>query len=449
MSHTAINKPKIALALTTALASVALAGCATSAAPSHASVAKAQTALEQGKTSKAVAHAEAAVLAEPRNPQNRALLGASYLEAGRFQAAATSFSDAIELGDTDPRTVLSYALAQIALGNNYEAVAALNQAQDNINAADLGLALALAGDTNRGVAVLADALRDGQSTPKVRQNLAYAYALQGNWRAARVMVAEDVPANQVSDRIGEWAEQAAPENFQSRVATLLDVEPVYDAGQPMHLALGNFPSHGEMVADAASDIDAPSVAESEAPQFVIDTPVEEPAPEPAPRQSVATAFAANEPVAPAKPQAVAASVEATGPVVQPLPSDYTPSNATPAETKSRLAVSSSQRRMAATSDSSDGTHLVQLGSFSNRENAERAWTIYQTRYPQLSGRDVVITEAKVRGKTYFRVAAAGYGARSAAALCSTVKAGGKGCIAYSESRPLPGAVDRGIRIASR
>src|SRR3546814_1617459 len=60
----------------------------------------------------AVRHAEAAVLADPRNPAYRATLGAAYLEAGRFQAAATSFSDALDLGDSDPRTVLSYEIGR-------------------------------------------------------------------------------------------------------------------------------------------------------------------------------------------------------------------------------------------------------------------------------------------------------------------------------------------------
>ena len=123
MSKTAHNTPKIALALSTALVSVALAGCTTSAAPpASASLAKAQAAIEKGKASKAVEHAEAAVLADPRNATNRALLGAAYLEAGRFQAAATSFGDALELGNSDTRTVLSYASAQTALGNNIEAI---------------------------------------------------------------------------------------------------------------------------------------------------------------------------------------------------------------------------------------------------------------------------------------------------------------------------------------
>ncbi|HEX5645174.1 MAG TPA: SPOR domain-containing protein [Erythrobacter sp.] len=442
MSHTANTSPKIALALGTALASIALSGCATSAAPpAQASVADAKVALEKGHVTKAIAHAESAVLADPRNAQSRALLGAAYLEAGRFQAAATSFSDAMALGDSDPRTVLSYALAQIALGNSREAVIALDGARDDLDPADLGLALALAGDTGTGVEVLSEALRNGESTSKLRQNLAYAYALHGDWRAARIMAAEDVPADQVSDRIGEWAQLAAPEYFQQRVASLLQVTPAYDGGQPAQLALANFPSHGEMVADAAATTDAPqyATADTAAPDTGELAPVAA-----APAQTFAVAFG-QEVTAPAP-------VTPRGPVVQQLPSEYAAAAETkkPATPKSRLATSSSQRRMAATSDSNAGTHLVQLGSFSSRANAERAWSIYQSRYPQLSGRDVVITQAVVGGKTYFRVAAAGFGARSASSLCQTVRAGGKGgCIAYAASRPLPGAVDRGIRIASR
>ena len=176
MSHNANTKPvigpKVALAFTTALASVTLAGCTTNAAPrAESSFSQAQTQLAKGNHDKAVAHAEAAVLAEPRNAGFRALLGAAYLEAGRFQAAATSFNDAIELGDSDPRTILSYALAEVAVGNNAAAVSMLDQWEGAVDPADLGLAFALAGQPDRGVHVLANALRGGQNTAKVRQNL--------------------------------------------------------------------------------------------------------------------------------------------------------------------------------------------------------------------------------------------------------------------------------------
>lgn len=443
MTRTAHNKPiigpKVALAVTTALASVALAGCATQAAPrADASINKAQVALAKGQTDKAIAHAEAAVLAEPRNAGYRAMLGAAYLEAGRFQSAATSFNDAIDLGDGDPRTVLSYALAQVALGDNRAALTMLDQWQEDIDPADLGLAVALAGLPDRGVHVLTNALRNGQNTPKVRQNLAYAYALQGNWRAARVMAAEDVPADQIDDRIGEWAQTARPEAFRQRVASLLQVSPVADPGQPAQLALANFPSQDMMVAEAAAQLPVDQAAEGEL--AALDAP--EPAPAP-------VAVAAAEPSRFDNAFAVARAgsaepVEAryvARPVVQEAPRAASGSS----KPAPRIAASSSQRRMAATGD----THLVQLGSFSSREGAERAWTIYQKRYPQLSGHDRVITEAQVSGKTYYRVSAAGFGVSGAKGMCSTVKASGKGCFAYAAGRPLPGAVERNTRMASR
>lgn len=445
MSRTANSKPiigpKVALAITTALASVTLAGCTTSAAPrAETSFGKAQTQLAKGNFDKAIAHAEAAVLAEPRNAGFRALLGAAYLEAGRFQSAATSFNDAMELGDSDPRTVLSYALAEIALGNNADAVSVLGQWRDEIDPADYGLAMALAGDPDQGVHVLANALRGGENTAKVRQNLAYAYALQGNWRAARVMAAEDVPADQVDDRIGEWARTARPEAFQQRVAGLLQVEAAYDEGQPMQLALANHPAYATMVAEAAAEVPTEAASASDYQQFALVEPVEEDAP--SQDSGFDYAFAATEPANYQPAQPVQARY-VSKPVVQQVPANYVEPRAK--KPASRIAAASSQRRMAATG----GSHLVQLGSFSTRDNAQRAWSIYQKRYPQLSGRDLVVTEAKVRGKTYYRVAAAGFGAAEARSMCGTVKASGKGCFAYAESRPLPGAVEGSVRLAAR
>lgn len=451
MNRTATRKPmigpKVGLAVTTALASVALAGCTTHAAPrADASFGKAQVALEKGKVDKAISHAESAVLAEPRNAGYRALLGAAYLEAGRFAAAATSFNDALELGDTDPRTVLSYALAEAALGNNPAAISALEQWQDEIDPADLGLAFALAGEPDRGVHVLANALRAGQNTAKVRQNLAYSYALQGNWRAARVMVAEDVPADQVDDRIGEWAQTARPEYFQHRVAGLLQVDAVADSGQPAHLALANFPSQEMMVAEAAAQMPVEEAVASPEEQLAYFQAEEaELAQEPV---QFAVAFPAESQAADAGDRFVSREV------VQELPASYTEPKPAP-KPVSRVAANSSQRRMAATSGDADaasganGTHLVQLGSFSSREGAERAWSIYQKRYAKLAGHDAVITQAKVRGKTYYRVSAAGFGARSAASMCAAVKSSGKGCFAYAQSKPLPGAIAGNVRMASR
>ena len=124
--------PKFGLLVSTAVASMALASCTTAAPQGAVSFANAQSALENGRIDRAISHAEAAVLAEPRNSGFRALLGAAYLESGRFQSAATAFGEAIELGDSDPRTFLSFALASVAVGDNATAVNVLAQNADAI-----------------------------------------------------------------------------------------------------------------------------------------------------------------------------------------------------------------------------------------------------------------------------------------------------------------------------
>lgn len=450
-----------ALALTTALATAALGGCTSKAAPpANLSASKAQAALQQGERSQAVAHAEAAVLAEPRNPQYRAMLGAAYLEAGRFQSAATSFQDAMSLGDNSPRTALSYALVETALGNYPKAQALLHDWRDALDPADLGLALALAGQPGQGVQVLTNALRGGQSTAKVRQNLAYAYALQGDWRAARLMVAEDVPADQVGARIAEWARSVQPEMYQARVAKLLDAPLVRDPGQPIGLALVNHPGSEQLAAEAAAlaeptaselppartaaaQADGPAAVEP-APQLAIATPqIETPT-------DVRSAFAAPAPSG-ATPAQITESLVAfvSNPVVQKIPARYG-AQATPArERDSAVRIAAADAPSAMREAAASGGHLIQLGSFSSREGARRAWGVYARQYPGLDRYRMVISEAQVRGKTYYRVSAGGLQRAEARSMCSTLKASGQGCFAWAEDRPLPGAVDADVRMARR
>ena len=455
-----MTAPKIGLVVSTALASVALSGCTTSAAPpALTSFNKAQVALEKGQVDKAIAFAEEAVYAEPRNSGFRAMLGAAYLEAGRFQSAATSFEDALELGDEDPRTVLSYALAKTAQGDNKAALGKLSQWEGAINPADYGLAVALAGNPERGVHILTNTLRGGDNTAKVRQNLAYTYALAGNWRAARVMASEDVPADQLDARLSDWAANARPEDHKIRVASLLNVSPSSDGGQPQRLALGNFPSQQMMVAESEAQAPvqvaaAPEVAPKvETAQSAAAKPTATPVRVTA-RNQAALPVAAAKPAPAVKPAPKAAAQ----PVRKPAPRFVSnavvqkvsaPSVRPAARTgPSRVAPKTSQRRMAVASGVK-ATHLVQLGSFDSRGVAEAKWNEFQKKHPELKGHDVVITEAKVNGRTFFRVAAAGFTSKSARNMCGTVKSDGRGCFAYAASSPPKGAVDRGIRIAAR
>ena len=446
MYSTAKSTRVIGLAVTTALAGSLLAGCTTNAAPSAvASATRAEAALADGRTQAAVRHAEAAVLAEPRNASYRAMLGAAYLDAGRFASAATSFDDAVQLGDTSARTALSLSLAYSAQGKYREAGAVLNQREGDIANADLGLALALAGQPERGIHIMGNAIRGGENTAKMRQNLAFAYALAGRWREARLMAAQDVPANQIDDRIGEWAQLASAEAWQIRVAGLLHVPAnVGDAGQPTELALANNPSIDQL-AEQATQVGVADAAEV--------TPVAFAEPAPAPASELP-------PVEASVPAAAISRYEAprTSPVSEFQTAFATtspaPSVATVPQDAARFApaqtpVVGRADAPARAAGPSEGTHLVQLGSFSSEASARRAWGIYARQYPELASHDMVITEAVVRGKHYWRVSAAGFGKSSSSAMCGRVKSSGGACFAWAEGRPLPGAVDRGVRLARR
>lgn len=461
------NSPRLALAVTTAIAGLAFAGAPASAAPrAEASFENAQEALAKGKVEKAIKHAEEAVQADGRNSGYRALLGAAYLEAGRFESAATTFGDAIALGDNNPRTVLSFALAKIATGDSRGAAAMLDDYSAVIDPADLGLALALAGQPERGVGVLVNGVRSAdEATPKLRQNLAYAYALAGNWRAARVMAAEDVPADQLEARLAQWARMSAPELAPQRVAALLDVLPRADAGQPQHLALANFPAQEMTVAAAPAEVDVDADVAMAAAE-----PMAEPVQmvDPAPSATFAAAFAAPAPAPEAAPEPApvtfaAAAPQPAGiqfvsnPVVQQLPAAPAAARAPAAPAAPRVAQAASQRRMAATSAAvapvpapkGPATHLVQLGSYDSKVEALRGWSTLQAKLPQLKDRKPVITEAMVNGRTFWRVAADGFTSQSARAMCGTVKSAGRGCFAYAGSTPPAGAVKRDVQVASR
>ena len=442
MDRSIRNAPRLALAVSTALAGLALTGCTTSAAPrADLSFASAQTALDKGQVEKAIMHAEAAVLAEPRNPGYRALLGAAYLESGRFQSAATSFGDALDLGDENPRTVLSFALAKIALGEGRSATSVLDEYANLIDPADLGLALALAGQPERGVHVLVNAVRaSDEASPKLRQNLAYTYALAGNWPAARVMASEDVPAGEVDQRLTHWAAMSAPEQFQQRVASLINVTPRMDAGQPQRLALGNFPSQDMMVAEAAAQMPAEMPVEMVAEVQA--------APMSAPAATFAQAFEAPVPTVATLEPAASGIRYVSNPVVQQLPER--------AERSTPRMAASPQRRMApaaapapVANDKSMASHLVQLGSYDSKIEAERGWTVLKSKFPQLEEHKLVVTEAVVNGRTFWRVAAEGFGPKSAQSLCSSVKSAGRACFAYAASSPPAGAVKGNVQMASR
>jgi len=402
--------------LCSAMVAALLAGCSgqpsiasTGAAPSAQASAAGQG---EGVAERAIARAEARVAKSPDNASARADLAQLYLAAGRFTSSTTTFEDAVSLGDNSPRTGLSLALAYVGSGRSEEALGVLARWRDQIPAGDFGLAVALAGQPAQGVAILSDALRGGENNPKVRQNLAYAYALDGRWGEARIIASQDVPADQLDARLGEWASHGRPDQSRARVAGLLGTPMPADAGQPAALAL-NGSAH------------APLMAMAEAP--VAPAPVEE-----LPAVATGESFWGTSEAQPAAPMPMLAAAPAPAAPVK-----------VSAPKPARTSIERAFQPPARAEQPRGAGHVVQLGSFRTMEGAKRAWGIYQRRDPGLRDHTMRITEAQVQGQRYFRVAAVGFDRGAAQTLCSTVKQRGGACLAYAEGRQLPGLVAGG------
>lgn len=415
------------ICLTTALAAGLLSGCA-AGGPNHAKFASnAQAALGKGSPDKAIALAEQAVLASPRTASYRTLLGSAYLRAGRFEAARQAFDEAMQLGEDSGKAALSLALADIALGRGSEAVDTLNTYRDSIPASDYGLAMAMAGQTQTGIAALTDALRGGENTPKVRQNLAYAYALDGSWSEAKLMAQQDVPADKLAERLKTWAFMARPEDTRRRVASLLGAPANVDGGQPTALALANFPAPQQLAEEAVAMSATQTAATGDAAELAKAAATAMPAPQTdaaAPQPALADASSAPTEAKIAAidvaPSAAAAPAPAPAvqqvvshPVVQPVQGARAVQAAAPAGVR--------------------GNHVVQLGSFASAEGAQRAWRHFTARNHNLAGYHNQITQVAVNGRQFWRVQAIGFnGFASARQMCQSVKAKGGVCLVMAD-----------------
>lgn len=452
------SKFMIKLALSTAVIGATTMGC-TNAGISSASKAtsvsasqkkaqtfavKAESALAKGQLDKAVSFAESAVEFDMQNRDYRALLARGYMAQGRFASAERTLMDVMELGQVDPRTVVSLALSRIALGKVESAVSLVEANQSIIPAGDYGLTLALAGQSKEAIAVLTDAIRAGNDNARTRQNLALAYAIDGRWQDARLMATQDMAQPEVSLRIAEWAQYARPNAYETRVAGLLNVTPRVDGGQPVRLALSSVPAtlaQAEVAPEVVIDAAPVEIAAVEVEASTAAPVVELAAVGPAPTAESAPGFAAVEAdtkIAGVVPTAVfesplfeapliAASVEPVK-TVEAAPVKLALADVEPAKAPAAVAA---------------GTHIVQLGAFSNASNAQAAWSKFSKRYSALQGFDSASSTVNVGGKQLVRLAAMGFDSKSAAnAVCSKIKAKGGDCIVKSAGGDKP------VRLAS-
>jgi Flp pilus assembly protein TadD len=416
--------------------------------------ARAQEAMRQNKLADALAHTEDAVALAPRDVGYRMLLGDLYLKSGRFQSAATTFDDVLTLDPGNARASLSIALSQIALGKTYAALSHLDRLSETAAPGDVGLAYALAGETDRAIALLEPAARAPDADARVRQNLALAYALAGDWLKARTTAAQDISPAQLGDRMEQWAALAKPEASWTQVAGLLGVTPTQDPGQPVRLALAPEASPTRF-AGVAVEVPAP-VEPAPAPVELAEAaPVSAPAP-------VEVAFAPppeaenaviSDPVPVATPESRFADVVQT--LVDPAPAVVEPSAPVikasvpafePTRKAPRIAGRAERRRdLQAALGATPSRFVVQIGAFSTPDNVERAWAMAVDRFPSAAERVPLSTTVSIPGRgTFYRLSVSGFDSRGDAnALCGTIRGKGGECFVRETAGDAP------VRWASR
>jgi len=407
----------------------------------HATAARA---LQQGQLASAQTAMEEAVALSPRDAGYRQLLADIYLKQGRFASARTTYADVLELDPANIRAALSVALIQIAQGNPRAAISRLDELEGRAPAADVGLAYALAGRTDRAVQILESAARGPGATARTRQNLALAYAMTGDWRRARAVAAQDVSPAELSGRLQQWAAFARPGAGATRVASLLGVTPVQDAGQPVRLALAPSGAQNQAYAEAAPAPEAAPEAAAptrfaearpaEAPAFWVPTAQSYQAPPEAPLER---ADVSTEPSAPA-PEVRVQYASAARTLVAPDPALIR------AAAVNRVPVSAFQRaRPQVSIENGSAPIVVQIGAFSNEANAERAWVEASAAYG-LEGRQPLTTTIEINGRTLNRVSVSGFAsAGDAQRLCGQIRTQGGACFVRGN------AGDASIRWAAR
>ena len=388
-----------------------------------------QTALQRGDADAAVRDAEAAVLLTSSDAKARALLGRAYLAAGRFQSADTAFGDALSLDPSLARIAVTRALAQIALGRTDAALASIDQARGHASDADVGLALALAGQGAEAIFRLEAAARAPDADARTRQNLALTYALAGRWNDAAATAALDVPAEKLNERMQRWSQLGQRRDQPMvQVATLLGTIPVADGGQPAALAL--------VTAPVAAPVQIATAEPAPAPVRVEETP--------APVQLVATG--APHATATPAPQIRVAAIGAIEARRMPLlleampPAPRAPMMLAPVRTKAsapRPIMMIAQR--SAPKIRAGGQFVVQLGAFSSAKRTEAAWTRLNGKARYLTSFTPVGSGFRQGNANLYRLSISGLDTRAdAAKLCSRIKASGGDCFvrAVANDRPM-------------
>ncbi|HEX5258236.1 MAG TPA: tetratricopeptide repeat protein [Sphingomicrobium sp.] len=402
----------------------------------------------------AIDYAEKAVEHSPDDAGFRALLGNAYFAAGRFSSAEAAYKDALTIYSNQPQVVLRLALVETALGKKDQAVAFLHAGQSVLDASNYGLALAVAGEHDEAIEVLDSAARQPGADATVRQNLALAHALAGDWTEARTIAAQDVPGDKLDARIRDWMQLASPKKPSDQVAALTGVTPsAVDQGQPVRLALRKTDTMLAQAAPAPAPVAQATPAP--APQVAQAAPPPPPAPQPAPTfaEAVAAPTPAPQPapaVAPAPSVAKALVSEAASIATQTTTMLATAAHKAEATVAAFMpnrappAAKPKARHIAAAVHHGNSGVVMQVASYRSPQQVSAGWSNLTQRFPALRAYLPLRARFDSPKGTFWRLSIQGFGnEREAIARCNLLKSRGGRCFVRGAAGDAP------VEIASR
>jgi protein involved in temperature-dependent protein secretion len=406
--------------------------------------------VQQGDLVQALALAERMAELAPRDSGYRMLLADLYLKNGRFASAEAAFGDVLVLDPANSRAGLTRALTMIGQGKNGEAMIELDRLSATASPADVGLAFALAGQPQRAIEMLEPAARAPDANGRVRQNLALAYALSGDWQKARIVASQDLSPAELDRRLQHWASLANPAAPYSQVAAVLGVSPVEDAGQPTHLALAPVAPQ-----QAYAEAEVPAAAEAAPDQTASAAPVALGGPVETASEVKTEAYAYQPPEHADAFSAPVDSASAEVPVVD-APAEATrfaaavnalveaPVQAQRPVAKAPLLAFTPVKAAAKPRVKGTGRYVVQIGAYRNARQVEQAWARAYRNYG-FGDNQPLSTTVSIPGRGLFhRLAVAGFaGPMDAARLCQTIRGKGGACFVRATAGDAP------VRWASR
>jgi Flp pilus assembly protein TadD len=156
----------------------------------------------------AAAEAYRRVLAKDASPSReqthaaRVGAGRADLAAGRATEAQAIYAALVAASANDPVGHNGLAIAYDQQGKHQEAQAeyrkALAQADTSATRSNLGLSLAMSGNTADALVLLRPLAAEASATPRIRHNLAFALELAGQREEAKRALAADLPREQVA-----------------------------------------------------------------------------------------------------------------------------------------------------------------------------------------------------------------------------------------------------------